>query len=188
MGIEDKGRLPESDKKGKRLGRPTTFNSRIAATIANLSAEGRSDADIARTIGVNVATLTNWKSDFPDLVAALKSSKAVADALVEATLFERACGYSAPAVKVFYDAKLGQTVEHHYIEHYPPDTTACIFWLKNRQPKKWRDAHRLEVGGPEKPIALAYIPKSLRTAPGSTQTVIEIEEEGSGGGEKKEGE
>jgi hypothetical protein len=25
------------------------------------------------------------------------------------------------------------------VEHYPPDTTACIFWLKNRQPGRWRD-------------------------------------------------
>jgi hypothetical protein len=30
-------------------------------------------------------------------------------------------------------------------KHYPPDVTACIFWLKNRQPEKWRDVHRHEV-------------------------------------------
>jgi hypothetical protein len=26
-----------------------------------------------------------------------------------------------------------------YTERYPPDTAAAIFWLKNRQPKHWRD-------------------------------------------------
>lgn len=31
-----------------------------------------------------------------------------------------------------------------YIEHYPPDTTAAIFWLKNRQPAKWRDKKEVE--------------------------------------------
>jgi hypothetical protein len=31
-----------------------------------------------------------------------------------------------------------------YIEHVPPDVTACIFWLKNRDPTAWRDAQLLE--------------------------------------------
>ena len=26
-----------------------------------------------------------------------------------------------------------------YVEHFPPDTTACIFWLKNRRPEVWRE-------------------------------------------------
>ena len=39
----------------------------------------------------------------------------------------------------------GKTVEHHYIEHYPPDTTAMIFWLKNRRSDRWRDAHNIEA-------------------------------------------
>ena len=54
-------------------------------------------------------------------------------------LFRRATGYSHEAVKIVADAK---TKEQHivpYVEHYPPDTTACIFWLKNRRPEAWRD-------------------------------------------------
>ena len=31
-----------------------------------------------------------------------------------------------------------------YVEHVPPDTTAAIFWLKNRDPAHWRDAWQLE--------------------------------------------
>jgi hypothetical protein len=31
-----------------------------------------------------------------------------------------------------------------YIEHIPPDVTACIFWLKNRDPQHWRDSQQLE--------------------------------------------
>jgi hypothetical protein len=26
-----------------------------------------------------------------------------------------------------------------YTEHYPPDTAACLFWLKSRQPDRWRE-------------------------------------------------
>lgn len=28
-------------------------------------------------------------------------------------------------------------------KHYPPDTTACIFWLKNQKPKEWHDRTEL---------------------------------------------
>jgi hypothetical protein len=31
-----------------------------------------------------------------------------------------------------------------YVEHCPPDVTAAIFWLKNRDPQHWRDTQQLE--------------------------------------------
>jgi hypothetical protein len=31
-----------------------------------------------------------------------------------------------------------------YIEHVPPDVTARISWLKNRDPARWREAQQLE--------------------------------------------
>jgi len=31
------------------------------------------------------------------------------------------------------------------VKHYPPDTTAAIFWLKNRQPAKWREKQEVET-------------------------------------------
>jgi len=30
-------------------------------------------------------------------------------------------------------------------KHYPPDTTACIFWLKNRRPQEWRYRTELDT-------------------------------------------
>ena len=32
-------------------------------------------------------------------------------------------------------------------KHYVPDTTAQIFWLKNRKPKEWRDKRDIEMSG-----------------------------------------
>jgi len=45
-----------------------------------------------------------------------------------------------------YDVSTGakKPVYAPYIEHVPPDTTAAIFWLKNRKPAQWRDAWQLE--------------------------------------------
>jgi hypothetical protein len=37
-----------------------------------------------------------------------------------------------------------EPVYAHYVEHMPPDVTAGIYWLKNRDPQHWRDSQQLE--------------------------------------------
>jgi hypothetical protein len=64
----------------------------------------------------------------------------------ERSLYERATGYNYEAVKIFMPANRAKPVYAPYIEHVPPDVTACIFWLKNRDPQHWRDSQQLEVG------------------------------------------
>jgi hypothetical protein len=61
-----------------------------------------------------------------------------ADDRVERSLYNRAIGYSYDAVKIFC-SRDGEIIEAPYVEHVPPDVTACIFWLKNRRPQDWRD-------------------------------------------------
>jgi len=70
-------------------------------------------------------------------------SKTDADARVEASLYHRALGYSydSEEVRVLRD---GQVIRVPIRVHMPPDTTAGIFWLKNRQPERWRDRHELD--------------------------------------------
>jgi hypothetical protein len=63
---------------------------------------------------------------------------------VERSLYERANGYSYDAVKIFMPANRKKPVYAPYVEHVPPDVTACIFWLKNRDPQHWRDTQQLE--------------------------------------------
>src|SRR5271167_3722254 len=60
------------------------------------------------------------------------------------SLYQRANGYSYDAVKIFMPAGAKKPVYAPYREHVPPDTTAAIFWLKNRDPAHWRDAWQLE--------------------------------------------
>ena len=55
------------------------------------------------------------------------------------------CGYTHDAVKIFQHQ--GEPVRVPYREHVPPDTTAAIFWLKNRRPEEWRDRHNHEISG-----------------------------------------
>ena len=125
-------------------GRPTKYKGTETCRQAVIACRlGATDEDLAVLFDVDVSTISKWKNDFPEFSEALKS-KNDHDEGVERSLRERAMGYSHPAEKISFD-KDGNELRAAYIEHYPPDTTACIFWLKNRQPKKWRD--RQEVTG-----------------------------------------
>src|SRR5690606_5859616 len=84
-------------------------------------------------------------NDHEEFCQALKEAKAEADRRVEASLYHRAVGYSFDAVKIFMPAGARAPVHAPYREHVPPDTTAAIFWLKNRQPEGWRDKREMEV-------------------------------------------
>jgi predicted transcriptional regulator len=135
----------------KRLGRPTSFNAVIQERIVELAKAGATEVEIAKNIGVSDRTIRYWKKLHEEFVPALKEAKDVADQLVEASLFQRAIGYQRPAVKHFldkkqvYDEVTGAVslktvvIEHEYIEHHAPSEVAAIFWLKNRQPDRWRD-------------------------------------------------
>lgn len=146
----------DGQKPAKKLGRPTHFNAKLANRMLELAREGKTDAQIAEAVGISVATISNWKSNNATFVEALNGAKSVADQLVVASLFQRAVGYSHPAVK-FVSTRDGiETL--NYMEHYPPDVTACIFWLKNRQSKKWRDVHKEDQPTGQVTVMLGYDP------------------------------
>jgi hypothetical protein len=70
----------------------------------------------------------------------------VADDRVDRALYHRAVGYSYDAVKIFMPASASSPIYAPYREHVPPDTTTCIFRMKNRQPDQWREKVNHEVG------------------------------------------
>ncbi|EAX47547.1 conserved hypothetical protein [Thermosinus carboxydivorans Nor1] len=138
-------------------GRPTEYKAEYAEQAYKLCLLGATDKEIADFFGVNEKTLNNWKQKHPDFLQSLKEGKEEADAKVAKSLYHRALGYSHEAVKIMqYE---GEVIQVPYIEHYPPDTTACIFWLKNRQPKLWRDKVEQEITGPDGgPIGVVVLP------------------------------
>lgn len=121
----------------KKAGRPSKYKVEFDKQAAKLCRLGATDRDIADFFGISEATLNNWKLKHPAFLESLKRSKDEADSLVEQSLFRRATGYSHPATKFFQAG--GEIIRQDYVEHYPPDATSMIFWLKNRQSGKWRD-------------------------------------------------
>lgn len=133
-----------TDKPRKRAGgRPSAFKPEYVEQGRKLAALGATDREIADFFKVAESTLYLWKNTHPLFSEALKVGKAPADARVEQSLYRRATGYSFDAQKIFqYE---GQPVTVPYVEHVPPDVTACIFWLKNRVPEEWRDKQDVDV-------------------------------------------
>lgn len=118
----------------------------MKARAIELFKRGKTDVQTSRILGIHPKTLQYWKGAYPEFLAALKEAKEDADELVKASLFRRATGYYHKEEKIFFfkgDVQKVQTVKH-----YPPDTAAAIFWLKNRQPKQWRDVKIFDSGTP----------------------------------------
>lgn len=126
---------PKVEKKSE--GRPSKYQPQFPLQALKLCRLGATDPELANFFEVAISTISKWKLDYPEFSEALKKGKTLADAEVADKLFKRATGYSHKAIKMF--THMGEIVSKEYIERYPPDTTACIFWLKNRQSAKWRD-------------------------------------------------
>lgn len=127
-------------------GRPTLYDESYPEQARKLCMLlGATDADLARFFDVCESTIDNWKNAHPEFLGAIKAGKEVADANVVDRLYQRAMGYEHDAVKIVADAKTGADHVVPYVERYPPDTTAAIFWLKNRQPARWRDRQQIDL-------------------------------------------
>jgi hypothetical protein len=129
------------------MGRPTEYREAYINGAQKLARLGATDAEIADFFGVDVRTLYRWKNTHDAFCQALKAGKDEADDRVQRALYHRAIGYEQDAVKIFMPAGASEPVYAPYVEKIAPDTTAAIFWLKNRRPDQWRDRQALELTG-----------------------------------------
>lgn len=112
-----------------RLGRPTKYIQQFNEIAAALAESGMSQNEIAEKLGIHRSTLYRWINRKNDFCDSIKNGNELSDEAVEVSLFKRACGY-----------EIGK-------RHIPPEVTACIFWLKNRRPDRWRDIKATELTG-----------------------------------------
>lgn len=140
----------EPDESKAERGRPTAYEPAFAKQAAKLCELGATDDELADFFEVHRATIYRWKHDHADFCDAVKTGKDVADERVERSLYQKATGYNVTeeqAVKI----KVGQYAEEVEViqvdKHMPADTTAAIFWLKNRRKDDWRDRKEVEHSG-----------------------------------------
>lgn len=103
------------------------------------SRDGLTNEQIANNIGINVKTLYDWKNKESNISNALKKGKEVVDIEVENALLKRALGYKYDEVTYENGVETKRVTKE-----VQPDTTAQIFWLKNRKPKNWKDKQNNE--------------------------------------------
>jgi hypothetical protein len=124
-------------------GRPSKYKPAFNNQAYKLCLLGATDKELAEFFEVQESTINNWKIEYPRFLESLKRGKLKADSIVAEKLFKRATGYSHPDVDIkVIDEKIVKTT---LTKHYPPDTTAAIFWLKNRAKDNWRDKQHVEI-------------------------------------------
>lgn len=122
------------------MARPSLFtDERVKEAIIQIALLGHKDTEICKIVSIGESTLNEWKLKDAEFAESLKEAKIKSDADVEKSLRKRAMGYDV--VETLVDKK-GEQFQTN--KHIPPDTTACIFWLKNRQSERWRDTHEVK--------------------------------------------
>ncbi|MCI6121907.1 MAG: DNA-packaging protein [Lachnospiraceae bacterium] len=111
--------------------------------MEGLARDGLTDEQIAENMGISRSTLNAWKEKFSDISDTLKKGKEVVDRQVENALLKRALGYKYDEVTIE-----GGIETKRVTKEVVPDTTAQIFWLKNRKREAWADRQSVELSQP----------------------------------------
>lgn len=132
--------------------------------------QGMIDTQIAKKLGIHVATLYEYQKLYPEFSEALKKGKMPVDIEVENALLKRAKGFEYEEVHIEFkpkgkekpDEKTKPTMIRKIKKFVVPDTAACAFWLKNRRPKLWKDKHDLDVSGNVNIKVVSAVPRSKK--------------------------
>ena len=138
---------PAAKPEKRSVGRPTSYRPEYAEQAYKLCLLGATDDRMADFFGVSKQTINAWKGEFPKFLDSITQGKEKADAEIAESLFHRAKGYSHPDTHV--SNFQGQVTLTPLVKYYPPDTPAASLWLRNRQPKLWRDKVEQEISGPD---------------------------------------
>jgi hypothetical protein len=98
--------------------RPSKYKPECIEQVKKLCLLGFTNAQIEEYFEISHFAFQTWRKKYPEFDAAIKEGKTIADGNVAESLYQKAMG---------------------------GDTTACIFWLKNRQPTMWKDRRENNV-------------------------------------------
>jgi hypothetical protein len=126
-------------------GRPSKYFSHVQSRLSTIEGWTRNGLileQVAHNLGVGLSNFMEYQKKYPELREALKRGREVADLEVENALYKRAIGYTTVEIIEEYGQVTKRTVKE-----IPPDTTAQIFFLKNRRPELWRDRRNIDLEG-----------------------------------------
>jgi hypothetical protein len=136
----------ERKAKHNRISAPTKYNAELMPQFAKFMCQrGATMAELAQAFNIANCTLYNWINRYSDLHEAIQIGVDVFNPRVERALAERAIGFFVTLREEVKDAKTGKIKFPAVRRYYPPDTTAAIFFLKNRLPDRWRDVQDHDI-------------------------------------------
>jgi len=144
--------LKKKKKESLKMGRKSKYYTHVEPKLELIKAWCRNGAiedQIIKKLGVSIQSFYTYKREHLELFEALKMGKEDVDDMVVNALLKRALGYSYKEVtKEYetYDGKMALKNERVVTKEVIPDTTAQIYWTKNRMPDKWRNSDRIELG------------------------------------------
>ena len=163
-------------------GRPTKYIQEYDDQAYKLCLLGHTDAEMADFFEVTEQTINNWKNAHPSFFESIKRGKEIADVEVVESLRKRALGYKYKEVHSQSTNKGAGSIDPEEVQdpefivdesngfkqikviekEVAPDVTAQIFWLKNRQSKKWRDKQEVDHSTGGKPLTITVLPASQK--------------------------
>ena len=142
-------------------GRHTDYRAEFDAQAYKLTLLGFTDQDLATFFEVTEQTVNNWKKAHPTFFESLTRGNAIADAEVAESFYNRARGFDKDVeeAQVILIGDGTQRVEVvTFKKYFPPEKGAQLSWLKNRQPKLWRDKQETELSGS---VGTVLMPKAI---------------------------
>ena len=136
-------------------GRKNAYKDEFNEQARKLCLLGATNKEMADFFGVSKSAVDNWIAKKPEFRDEVRAGKAMADANVAERLYQRAMGYEHSEDKIFLHE--GKPVIVTTVKHYPPDTGAVCFWLKNRRPDLWRDQIDHKHGGEMKFTKIEHV-------------------------------
>ena len=118
-------------------GRPTAYKPDFCEQARKHCLLGATNEELGEFFGVTRRTIDNWIACHPDFAAAVERGRVVADSKVASGLYARATGFERTVKRTALYR--GEPKDFETNVYFPPDTQACIFWLRNRRRQTWRD-------------------------------------------------
>lgn len=150
------------------------YNDNMPKRAYKLSLLGLTEEELALAFGVTKSTIDHWKNRYPEFAKMLIAGQTQTDAEVAAMALKKALGYEYLEEKAFNVNGILQTIKVK--KHQPPDTRAFMYWLNNRQKKRWKSETSLRVGGDaDNPIQVNHVAGKLENMDLSNLSIEELE-------------
>lgn len=125
-------------KTDEPLPTPATYQPRYAEQARKLGlVDELADEQLAKALGIDVATLHEWRRTVPEFAEAISYGRTFGDADAADGLLRSATGPNHQAVKIFMFAQWKEPLYAPYDRHFPPNGTSALRWLERRRRKEW---------------------------------------------------